>query len=103
VVETYPISGAKDVKPGETEIHVRFSKPMADDSWSWSTAWKDSTPKSIGAPHYLDDQRTCVMKVRLEPGKTYTWWLNSENFTNFRDRAGQSAVPYLLIFKTRTN
>ena len=100
VVETQPQSGAQDVPPGETEIRVRFSKPMAEGSWSWSTAWEDSTPESLADPHYLDDQRTCVMKVRLAPGKTYAWWLSSEKFRHFRDRAGQPAVPYLLIFKT---
>jgi Flp pilus assembly protein TadD/predicted Ser/Thr protein kinase len=103
VVETFPASGAVEVAPGETEIRVRFSKPMTDGSWSWSTAWENSTPESIGPPHYLDDQRTCVMKVRLEPGRTYAWWLNSEKFKNFTDRAGQPAVPYLLTFQTGSN
>ena len=103
VVETFPVSGARGVVPGEAEIRVRFSKPMTDDSWSWSTAWENSTPESVGAPHYLDDQRTCVMKVRLEPGRTYAWWLNSDKFKNFADQAGQPAVPYLLIFQTKPN
>ena len=100
VVETFPISGARAVAPGEMEIRVRFSKPMSDSSWSWCTAWENSTPEMIGSPHYLDDHRTCVLKVRLEPGQTYAWWLNSQNFGNFKDRAGQPAVPYLLMFQT---
>jgi tetratricopeptide (TPR) repeat protein/predicted Ser/Thr protein kinase len=103
VVETFPPAGAQDVAPGETEIRVRFSKPMSDRSWSWSTAWDNSGPEFIGVPHYLDDHRTCVVKVRLEAGKTYGWWLNSQEFKNFRDRAGQPAVPYLFSFQTRTN
>ncbi|HYA79030.1 MAG TPA: Ig-like domain-containing protein, partial [Candidatus Nitrosopolaris sp.] len=103
VVETFPVSGARDVAPGETEIRVRFSKPMSDGSWSWSTAWENSTPASVGPPHYLADQRTCVMPVRLEPGRTYAWWLNSDKFKNFADQAGQPAVPYLLIFRTKRN
>ncbi|MGD0744079.1 MAG: protein kinase [Verrucomicrobiota bacterium] len=103
VVETQPVSGARDVEPGVTEIRVRFSKEMADGSWSWSTAWLDSTPESVGPPHYLADQRTCVMKVRLEPGRTYAWWLNSDKFQNFIDQAGRSTVPYLLIFQTKPN
>jgi predicted Ser/Thr protein kinase len=103
IVETFPVSGARDVEPGIAEIHVKFSKPMTDGSWSWSTAWENSTPESIGPPHYLADQRTCVVKVRLEPGRTYGWWLNSGKFKNFTDQAGQPAVPYLLTFQTRQN
>ena len=43
------------------------------------------------------------MKVRLEPGRTYAWWLNSDKFKNFTDRVGRPAVPYLLIFQTKQN
>ncbi|HTX22223.1 MAG TPA: protein kinase [Candidatus Aquilonibacter sp.] len=103
VVETFPVSGARDVAPGVTEIRVRFSRPMTDGSWSWATAWENSTPESAGPPHYLADHKTCVMEVRLEPGRTYAWWLNSDKFKNFTDRAGQPAVPYLLTFQTKTN
>ena len=103
VVETFPVSGARKVAPGETEIRVRFSKEMTDYSWSWSTAWENSTPESDGPPHYLDDHRTCVMKVRLEPGRTYGWWLNSGKFKHFTDQAGLPAIPYLLTFQTRQN
>jgi len=101
VVKTVPESGAKVVSPGEFEIKVTFSKEMSDGSWSWSTAWQDSTPKSISKPKYEADRKTCVMKVKLEPGKTYAYWLNSSNFKNFKDKEGHSAVPYLLIFKTK--
>jgi hypothetical protein len=41
------------------------------------------------------------MKVNLEPGKTYGFWLNSENHHNFKDQQGRSAVPYLLVFSTK--
>jgi hypothetical protein len=101
VVETFPVSGARDVPPGEAEIRVRFSKPMTGGSWSWSTAWENSTPEFIGKPRYEADGRTCVVKVKLEPGRSYAWWLNSDKFKNFTDRAGQPAVPYLLIFQTK--
>jgi RNA polymerase sigma-70 factor (ECF subfamily) len=46
------------------------------------------------------DKRTCVVKVKLEPGQTYAIWLNSEKFENFKDADGRSAVPYLLAFQT---
>jgi serine/threonine protein kinase len=101
VVETQPVSGARDVEPGVAEIRVRFSKEMEDGSWSWSTAWQDSAPESIGQPRYESDRRTCVNKVKLEPGRTYAYWLNSENFHNFKDAADRPAIPYLLIFQTK--
>lgn len=100
VVKTVPEAGSKEVAPGETEIRVTFSKPMTDKSWSWSTAWKDSDPTAVGKPHYDADHRTCVLKVKLEPGKTYGYWINSQNFHGFQDAQHHPAVPYLLVFKT---
>lgn len=100
VVKTVPESGAKDVAQDVVEIKVTFSKEMADNSWSWSTVWQGSTPEAVGKPKYEADRKTCVMKIKLEPNKTYAYWLNSEKFKNFKDRQGHSAVPYLLVFQT---
>jgi RNA polymerase sigma-70 factor (ECF subfamily) len=60
----------------------------------------ESFPKLIGSPKYLDDKRTCVVKIALEPERTYAVWLNSERFHNFKDSSKRPAVPYLLVFKT---
>jgi RNA polymerase sigma-70 factor (ECF subfamily) len=76
---------------------------MTGGSWSWSGAWENSTPDILGDPHYTDDGRTCLIKVKLAPGTSYGYWLNSEKFQNFRDRAGRPAVPYLLTFRTKIN
>ncbi len=97
VVKTVPESGDTKVDASVTEIKVTFSKKMADKSWSWVgdiDAWTN------GKPHYEADGKTCVMPVKLEPGKTYVVWLNSDRFGNFRDAKGRSAVPYLLVFET---
>jgi len=102
VVKTMPEAGSKNVSPGEYEIKVTFSKEMTDGSWSWSTAWENSTPEMIGKPHYEADHKTCAVKVRLEPGKTYGWWLNSEKFHGFQDKKNHPAAPYLLTFKVGT-
>ena len=101
VAKTVPEAGAAEVDANLPEIRVTFSKDMKDASWSWSTLSEESFPKTVGEPKYLVDKRTCVLPVRLEPGKTYGLWLNSGNFGNFRDADGQSAVPYLLVFKTK--
>jgi serine/threonine protein kinase len=103
VIETQPVSGATDVEPGISEIRVRFNKRMADGSWSWCTVWENSTPEFIGQPYYDADGRTCVAKAKLEPGRTYGFWINSQKFQNFTDRDGRPAVPYLLTFQTRPN
>lgn len=103
VVKTVPEAGRQDVAPGETEIRVAFSKEMMDKSWSPADAWDKSAPPLIGEPKYDADRKTWVAKVKLEPGKTYGIWLNSQKFGNFKDSKGRSAVPYLLTFKTKAN
>ena len=101
VVKTVPEAGADGVDAKLTEIKVTFSKDMQDGAWSWVTLSKESFPTVDGAPKYLKDKRTCVLPVKLEPGKTYAIWVNSEKFGNFKDADGRSAVPYLLVFKTK--
>jgi len=101
VVKTVPEAGSKDVPAGEFEVRITFSKDMADQSWSWSTAWQNSGPDFIGKPHYDADHRTCVVKVKLEPGKTYGWWINSQKFHGFQDPQGHPAIPYLFTFKVK--
>lgn len=101
VVRTVPEAGANDVAPGDVEIRVTFSKAMKDQTWSWTTAWQNSDAKALGKPRYESDQKTCVLKVKLEPGRTYGYWINSQKFTNFKDTQGHAAVPYLLTFRTR--
>jgi hypothetical protein len=103
VVKTVPEAGTNDVDPALAEIKVTFSKEMKNGSWSWSTAWQNSTPESPKdtTPKYLDDKRTCVLQVKLQPDKVYGFWLNSENYRNFKDADGKPAVPYLLVFKTK--
>src|SRR5881628_1412325 len=78
VVKTLPEAGAGEVDPKLTEIKVTFSKDMQDASWSWATLSKESFPTMDGKPKYLVDKRTCVLPVKLEPGKTYAIWVNSE-------------------------
>lgn len=102
VVKTIPEAGSKDVASGEVEIKVTFSKEMADESWSWSSAWKDSAPAVIGKPRYDTNHRTCILKVKLEPNKTYGYWINSQKFSGFRDKQGKAAIPYFFVFQTKS-
>lgn len=102
VVRTVPQSGATQVDADKIkEIRVTFSKDMRDKTWSWTQISEDTFPKVDGEVHYDKDRRTCILPVKLEAGKTYVLWLNSERFGNFKDADGHSAVPYLLVFETK--
>ena len=102
VVKTEPQAGDINVDPGITEIRVTYSKRIQDGSWSWGQISDDTMPETTGKPKYLPDGKTCVLPVKLEPGRTYVLQLSSltGKFANFKDRQGLPAVPYLLVFQT---
>jgi RNA polymerase sigma-70 factor (ECF subfamily) len=97
VVKTVPQSGDTKVDPSITQVRITFSKKMQNGTWSFcgETDWMQ------GKPRYMSDGRTCVVPVKLESGKTYVTWLNSQDFRNFKDSRGQPAIPYLLVFETK--
>ena len=102
VVRTVPQSGATDVDPALKEITATFSKDMITERmWSVCQVSKETFPETAGQIHYLSDKRTCVMPVKLQPGKTYVLWFNRAQFNSFRDTANNPAVPYQLVFETR--
>ena len=105
IVKTVPSAGDTQVDPSTSEIRITFSKDMMTrEMWSWVIHTPDTFPTVAGDVHYLGDKRTNVLPVKLEPGKTYALWVNSPNGQHnaFRDAGGQPAVPYLLVFKTRS-
>ena len=67
---------------------------------SWSSVSRETYAEPAGAISYDKDNRTCIFPVKLEPVRTYAFWINSEKYQNFRDAEGRSAVPYLLVFET---
>ena len=103
VVKTEPQAGLTNVDPNLAEIRVTYSKKMLDKTWSWGQISDETFPKTTGKPHYLEDGKTCVLPVKLEPGHTYVLELNSlkGKFMNFKDEQRQPAIPYLLVFETR--
>lgn len=102
VVKTTPQAGDGEVDPAATEISVTFSKEMADGSWSFALHSRESFPEVTGKPKFLADKRTCVLPVKLLPGKTYLVWINHAKASNFKDPDGRPATPYLLAFRTRS-
>ena len=101
VIATNPKNGSAEVDPSLSRITVTFNKPMLDKSWSWSYEDKDSFPQTAGEPSYTENGTTCVLPVKLEPGKRYVIWINTARFKNFKDRNGNAVEPYRLVFTTR--
>jgi len=99
VVATTPEDGATDVDPALTEIVVVFSQPMQQDSWSVVVAGSGEAPELAGDPHFRDEQ-TCVLPVRLEPGKTYSIGFNDAENRNFVSDSAIAAETYVLTFST---
>jgi hypothetical protein len=44
---------------------------------------------------------SCILPVKLEPGKTYVFWLNPPKFQGFKDTEGNAAIFYPLVFETK--
>ena len=101
VIATSPKNGAANVDPSLSRIAVTFNKQMLDKSWSWSYEDRESFPQTTGQPSYTDDGTTCVLPVKLISGKRYVIWINTSRFRNFKDRSGNAAEPYKLVFTTR--
>ncbi|HUO10663.1 MAG TPA: Ig-like domain-containing protein [Phycisphaerae bacterium] len=103
VVKTVPEAGSLEVDPSTTEIRATFSKDMMDGDWSFvQSTPKENYPETTGKPHYLEDHRTIVLPVKLAANRTYVVWLNSGKFSSFMDTGTRRAVPYLLVFKTKS-
>ena len=100
VLQTVPANGDSDVDPSLSELSVTFSEPMQDGNWSWVYESKESFPTMLGHPRFEEGLTTNVLPVRLEPDKEYVVWVNSAEFTNFKDAAGNSAPPFRFTFST---
>ena len=104
VVKTVPQCGDTEVPAATSEIRVTFSKDMmTEQMWSWNMHSPETFPEITDRKgiRYLEDNRTCVLPVKLAPGRTYLIWINTQQNNAFRDTSGKPAVPYLLVFETK--
>ncbi len=105
VVKTIPQAGDLTVDPSLDKISVTFSKDMMTDRmWSFVQVSKEHFPEvreTAKGIHYLDDKRTCIVPVELQPNQTYVLWINRGKFNSFRDTENHPSVPYLLVFRTK--
>jgi RNA polymerase sigma-70 factor (ECF subfamily) len=102
VIKTVPQAGDTRVDPSLKEISVTFSKDMkTNNQWSFLHYTLETFPQIDKNNIRYKDKRTCVLPVKLKPGKTYVIRINSQKYNYFQDKNGNSAVPYLLVFQTR--
>lgn len=102
VVKTVPRAGDTEVDPSLREVSVTFSKDMLTrEMWSWCSQSPETFPEIDKTKIRYLDKRTCVLPVKLDPGKTYIIWINTRKYNYFKDTNKNSAVPYLLVFQTR--
>jgi RNA polymerase sigma-70 factor (ECF subfamily) len=99
VVLLEPPNGATEIDPALAVLRATFDRPM-EASWSWVTE-RSNFPETTGDAYFEPDARTAAMPVRLEPGRTYVVWLNSEQYQLFRDQQGIAAPPLRWVFSTR--
>jgi hypothetical protein len=100
VVSMNPPNGATDVDPGLAVITVVFDRAMAPGSWS-VVGGGPQFPETTGQPSYDADRHVFSLPVRLKPGWTYRFMLNSQRYTSFRSADGTPLEPLNVTFTTR--
>ena len=100
VVAFDPPLGASNVDPARTVLSVTFDRVMDREGWAWVIEDKATAP-DIGESTWDEAVRTNSAPVRLEPGKTYVVWINSPQYSYFKDPQGNTATPVRWSFTTR--
>ena len=100
VVDTFPKQGKTVDAATVKELRVTFSNDMnTSGCWAFCSDGKNFFPGSNGKP-YWKNKRTCIMPIKLIPGRTYSVTFNVGRFIGFYDIKKRPTVSYKLIFKT---
>jgi len=100
VVVFDPPNGATDVDPDRTTLSVTFDRAMDPQGWAWVIEGPDTAP-DLGEARFDSSSRTNTVDAKLQPGHAYVLWVNSEQYSHFRDRGGNPATPVRWVFATR--
>jgi hypothetical protein len=98
VVKAVPDNGDIGVDPALAEIRVTFDQPMNPRGRS-IVGGGDAFPEIAGEIHWID-RTTIVIPVKLKPDHEYWLSINNQQFRNFQNARGESAVPYPIRFIT---
>jgi RNA polymerase sigma-70 factor (ECF subfamily) len=72
---------------------------MDPEGWAWVTESPASAPE-IGESRWDAAVRVHTAEVSLVPGRTYVVWLNSPQYSYFRDTVGRTLAPLRWSFST---
>jgi len=100
VAKSVPENGDINVDPNLREIRITFDQAMSPRGQS-VVGGGDSFPELLGKnPGKWRGSRTFALRVKLKPNHDYRLSFNNQTFKNFRNRQGESAIPYPLQFRT---
>jgi hypothetical protein len=97
VVKAVPDNGAVNVDANLKEIRITFDQPMAKGMSV--VGGGPEFPKIQGQPDWSND-RTIVVRVKLQPNHAYWLSINNAKFQNFTNVDGEPAVEYPIKFRT---
>ncbi len=98
VVKAVPDNGDVNVDPNLSEIRITFDQRM--DTGGRSIVGGGESFPPIADHIRWENARTVVIPVKLEPDHEYWLSINNQQFRNFRNVRGESAVPYPIRFVT---
>ena len=108
IISTNPEIYINDVNSRLDRITIKFSRPVRESSWFYSSLSPGILPQVTGEPALDSSSNEWTLPVKLEPGKVYAIAFNCgdavkdiENFSaGFRGLSGKMAKPFVLVFAT---
>ncbi len=99
VIAVDPPNGATNVDPARTSLAATFDREMDREGWAWVVEGPATAPE-LGESSWDASGRVNTVAAKLEPGRTYVVWINSPQFSYFRDLSGTTSAPFRWTFGT---
>lgn len=100
IVTQIPANGATDVDPALAEMSVGFDIKMGG-GFSWVKV-DGQFPATTTPAKWSEDGKISTIGVKLEPGATYRFGLNSVYHNNFQSVSGVPTAPVVWEFTTKS-
>lgn len=101
VISTSP-ADKSTISPGPFDLTVTFDKPMMRDSYSFVRVSPETFPDCLPKAQLLTDGKSYTFRCTAKAGREYEIWFNRPPYMNFKSRAGISAQPHSIKFKTKS-